>query len=31
LDLTGLPPTIEMQDRFLKDESPQAYEKIVNE
>jgi len=31
LDLTGLPPTIEMQDRFLKDESPQAYEKVVNE
>ena len=31
LDLTGLPPTLEMQDRFLKDDSPQAYEKIINE
>jgi hypothetical protein len=31
LDLTGLPPSLEMQDRFLKDDSPQAYEKIVNE
>lgn len=31
LDLTGLPPNLEMQDRFLKDSSPQAYEKIVNE
>jgi hypothetical protein len=31
LDLTGLPPTIEMQDRFLNDNDPKAYEKIVNE
>lgn len=31
LDLIGLPPTLEMQDRFLKDTSPNAYEKIVNE
>jgi hypothetical protein len=30
-DLTGLPPTIEMQDSFLKDESPNAYEKVVNQ
>jgi len=31
LDLTGLPPSVEMQDRFLKDKSPGAYEKIVDE
>jgi hypothetical protein len=31
LDLTGLPPSLEMQDRFLRDDSPTAYEKIVNE
>jgi hypothetical protein len=31
LDLIGLPPTLEMQERFLKDTSPNAYEKIVNE
>jgi len=31
LDLTGLPPSLEMQDRFLKDQSPEAYEKIVDE
>ncbi|WP_459449826.1 PSD1 and planctomycete cytochrome C domain-containing protein [Aquirufa ecclesiirivi] len=30
-DLTGLPPSLEMQDRFLKDTSPRAYEKIVDE
>src|SRR3569833_1574738 len=31
LDLTGLPPTIEMQNRFLADNSPNAYEKVVDE
>ncbi|AFK03395.1 protein of unknown function DUF1549 [Emticicia oligotrophica DSM 17448] len=30
-DLVGLPPTLEMQERFLKDNSPNAYEKIVDE
>lgn len=30
LDLTGLPPTIEDVDRFLNDESPQAYEALVD-
>ena len=29
-DLTGLPPTIEDLDNFLKDESPNAYEKVVD-
>jgi hypothetical protein len=29
-DLTGLPPTPEDIDEFLKDESPQAFEKVVN-
>lgn len=30
-DLTGLPPSIDLQDRFLNDESENAYEKIVDE
>ena len=29
-DLTGLPPTVEEIDAFLKDESPQAFENVVN-
>lgn len=30
-DLTGLPPSIELQERFLQDESEDAYEKVVDE
>jgi hypothetical protein len=30
LDLTGLPPTIEEIDAFLNDDSPNAYEKVVD-
>ncbi|MCA8995996.1 MAG: DUF1549 domain-containing protein, partial [Planctomycetaceae bacterium] len=30
LDLTGLPPTPEEVDAFLADDSPQAYENVVN-
>ena len=30
LDLTGLPPTIEEVNNFLKDQSPNAYEKVVD-
>ena len=30
LDLTGLPPTIQEVDDFLADDSPQAYERIVD-
>jgi hypothetical protein len=29
LDLTGLPPTLEEIDAFLKDDSPKAYEAVV--
>lgn len=31
LDITGLPPSLEMQNRFLADQSEDAYEKIVDE
>lgn len=31
LDLTGLPPTLDMQTRFMQDEGEDAYEKIVDE
>jgi hypothetical protein len=30
LDLAGLPPTLEMMDEFLADNSPNAYEKVVD-
>ena len=29
-DLIGLPPTVEEQDAFLKDESPEAYRNVVD-
>jgi hypothetical protein len=29
-DLTGLPPSIALMDKFIADESPNAYEKIVD-
>lgn len=31
LDITGLPPTLDMMDRFLADESENAFEKMVDE
>lgn len=31
LDITGLPPTVEQAEKFLEDESPDAYEKVVDE
>ncbi|MCU0324421.1 MAG: PSD1 and planctomycete cytochrome C domain-containing protein [Spirosomaceae bacterium] len=31
LDLIGLPPSVEMQERFLNDNSPNAYERVVDE
>lgn len=31
MDITGLPPTPEMADRFLKDDSPEAYERMIDE
>lgn len=30
-DITGLPPSIELQERFLNDNAPDAYEKVVDE
>ncbi|MEQ8209356.1 MAG: DUF1553 domain-containing protein [Lacipirellulaceae bacterium] len=30
-DLTGLPPTVEQLDAFLADDSPEAYERLVDE
>src|SRR5207244_246069 len=29
IDLTGLPPTVEMAEAFVRDKSPDAYEKYV--
>ncbi len=31
LDITGLPPTVEMQEKFLSDDSDKAYETFVDE
>lgn len=31
LDLVGLPPTLDLQERFLADNNPNAYEKVVEE
>lgn len=31
LDITGLPPSVEMMDKFLNDKAPDAYEKMVDQ
>jgi len=31
LDITGLPPSIEMMDKFLNDKDPNAYEKMLDQ
>jgi hypothetical protein len=31
LDLTGLPPSIDMMNKFLADNSPKAYEKVIDQ
>src|SRR6266487_388630 len=31
LDITGLPPSVELMDKFLNDKSANAYEKVVDE
>ena len=31
LDITGLPPSLDMMDRFLHDTSPNSYEKMIDE
>ncbi|NHF60985.1 DUF1553 domain-containing protein [Flavobacteriaceae bacterium TP-CH-4] len=31
MDLTGLPPTLEQIDAYMNDQSPDAYEKVVDE
>lgn len=31
LDITGLPPSVEMMDKFMADNSPNAYEKMIDQ
>ncbi|MEM7654883.1 MAG: PSD1 and planctomycete cytochrome C domain-containing protein [Bacteroidota bacterium] len=31
LDLTGLPPSMELQEQFMTDDGPDAYEKVVDQ
>jgi hypothetical protein len=31
LDITGLPPSLEMMDKFINDKSENAYEKVIDE